>query len=165
MLKKLQEQIRFAISRWQVILYDGLMVVIAWFLAYWFRFNLDVIPQHFLDQAIAMLPLVVLIHVGMFIGFGVHRGAWLFIPTRDIYAIIKSVFFGTAVSAVVIFVVARLEYVPRSVFPLQAVLLIVLLVANRLLFRAYRGRVPHVLKSKRILIVGAGMAANKHCNP
>ena len=76
MLKKLQEQIRFAISRWQVILYDGLMVVIAWFLAYWFRFNLDTIPQHFLDQAIAMLPLVALIHVGMFIGFGVHRGAW-----------------------------------------------------------------------------------------
>ena len=75
MLKKLQEQIRFAISRWQVILYDGLMVVIAWFLAYWFSFDLDAIPQPFLDQAFAMLPLVVLIHVGMFIGFGVHRGA------------------------------------------------------------------------------------------
>ena len=85
MLNKLQEQIRFAISRWQVILYDGLMVVIAWFLAYWFRFNLDTIPQHFLDQAIAMLPLVVLIHVGMFIGFGVHRQRWLFISAPDIY--------------------------------------------------------------------------------
>ena len=140
MLNKLQEQIRFAISRWQVILYDGLMVVIAWFLAYWFRFNLDTIPQHFLDQAIAMLPLVALIHVGMFIGFGVHRVPWLFISTRDIVAITKSVFFGTAVIAVAIFVVARLIYVPRSVFPLEAVLLIGLLITSRLLYRAYHTR-------------------------
>ena len=148
MLKKLEEQIRSAISRWQVVLYDGLMVVIAWFLAYWiawflaywFRFNLDVIPYAFFDQAIRLLPLVVLIHVGMFIGFGVHRVPWLFISTRDIVAITKSVFFGTAVIAVAIFVVARLIYVPRSVFPLEAVLLIGLLITSRLLYRAYHTR-------------------------
>ena len=140
MLNRLQEQIRFAITRWQVILYDGLMVVIAWFLAYWFRFNLETIPQPYFDQAFAMLPLVALIHVGMFIGFGVHRGAWRITSAPDVSAIVKSVFFGTALIAVVIFVVARLIYVPRSVFPLEAVLLIGLLITSRLLYRAYHTR-------------------------
>ncbi len=158
MLNKLQEQIRFAISRWQVILYDGLMVVIAWFLAYWFRFNLDTIPQHFLDQAIAMLPLVALIHVGMFIGFGVHRGAWRITSAPDVSAIVKSVFFGTALIAVVIFVVARLIYVPRSVFPLEAVLLIGLLITSRLVYRAYHERMARSGSLERVLIVGAGVA-------
>ena len=155
MLKKLQEQIRSAISRWQVILYDGLLVVIAWFLSYWFRFNLDVIPQAFFDQAIRLLPLVVLIHVGMFIGFGVHRGAWRFTSTPDILAIIKSVFFGTALIAVAIFVAVRLEGVPRSVFPLHSMLLIGLLVTSRLLYRAY-----HPRAGRRVLVIGAGVAGD-----
>ena len=99
----LQKKIRFVISRWQVILYDGLMVVIAWLLAYWFLFSLDTILHFFLDRAFAMLPLVVLIHVGMFIGFGVHRDAWRFTSTPDILAIVQSVCFGTVLIAVVIF--------------------------------------------------------------
>jgi FlaA1/EpsC-like NDP-sugar epimerase len=151
----LQKNIRFAISRWQVILYDGLMVVIAWFLAYWFRFNLDVIPQPFFDQAITLLPLVVLIHVGMFIGFGVHRGAWQFTSTPDIVAIVKSVFFGTALVAVAIFVAVRLEGVPRSVFPSHSVLLMGLLITNRLLYRAY-----HARAGRRVLVIGAGVAGD-----
>ena len=136
----MQEQIGFAISRWQVILHDGLWVVVAWFLAYWFRFNLETIPQQYFDQAFAMLPLVALIHVGMFIGFGVHRVPWLFISTRDINAITKSVFFGTVVIVIAIFVVTRLVHVPRSVFALQGVLLIGLLISSRLLYRAYHTR-------------------------
>ena len=69
------EELRYYAGRWPVILHDGVMVVIAWFGSYWFRFNLDTIPQPFLDQAVAMLPLVLLIHVAMSLGFlflGVH---------------------------------------------------------------------------------------------
>jgi FlaA1/EpsC-like NDP-sugar epimerase len=164
MLKKLQEQIRSAISRWQVILYDGLLVVIAWFLSYWFRFNLDVIPQAFFDQAIRLLPLVVLIHVGMFIGFGVHRGAWRFTSTPDIVAIVKSVFFGTALIAVAIFMLRVLGYVPRSVFPLHSVLLIGLLVTNRLLYRAYLTRTEAGGSGRRVLVIGAGVAGDMLVN-
>ena len=156
MLNKLQEQIRFAISRWQVILYDGLMVVIAWFLAYWFSFDLDTIPQPFLDQAIAMLPLVVLLHVAMSLAFAVPRGAWRFTSAPDVSAIVKSVFFGTALIAVAIFLATRLEAVPRSGFPLHSVLLIGLLVANRLIYRAYHTRAGPSGSGKRVLVIGAG---------
>ena len=48
------EELRYYVGRWPVILHDSVMVVIAWGSAYWFRFNLDTIPQPFLNQAIAM---------------------------------------------------------------------------------------------------------------
>jgi len=134
----LQENIRFATSRWQVVLYDGLMVAIAWLLAYWFRFGFYNVSPFPPDWAFAMLPLVVLIHVGMFIGFGVHRGTWRFTATSDILRIVYSVCFGTAVIAVVIFLAPSLSFPPRSVFLNQGVLLFGLLVTSRLVYRAYK---------------------------
>ena len=154
------EELRYYAGRWPVILHDGVMVVIAWFAAYWFRFNLGAIPQPFLDQSIAMLPLVVLIHIAMSIWFAVPRGAWRFTSTPDIAAIVKSVFFGTAVIAIAIFLATRLEAVPRSVFPLHSVLLIGLLITNRLLYRAYHARAGRSMSGRRVLVIGAGVAGD-----
>jgi len=154
------EELRYYAGRWPVILHDGAMVVIAWFLAYWFRFNLGTIPEPFFDQAIAILPLVVLIHVAMSLGFSVPRGAWRFTSTPDISAIVKSVFFATAVIAIAIFLATRLEAVPRSVFPLHSVLLIGLLITNRLLYRAYHTRAGRGVSGKRVLVIGAGVAGD-----
>ena len=45
-------------SRWPVLIHDAIGITVAWLGAYWFRFNLDSIPDIFLDQAVAMLPVV-----------------------------------------------------------------------------------------------------------
>ena len=107
---------------------------------------------------IRLLPLVVLKQLGMLIGFGVHRGAWRFTSTPDISAIVKSVFFATAVVAIAIFLATRLEAVPRSVFPLHSVLLIGLLITNRLLYRTYHARAGRGGSGRRVLVIGAGVA-------
>ena len=61
----LRERLRYYSSRWKVILFDAAIVIIAWFLAYWLRFNLGSIPAENLEYAFIMLPFVVLIHVAM----------------------------------------------------------------------------------------------------
>ncbi len=134
------------------------MVLLAWFLAYWFRFDLDVIPAPFLNQSVAMVPLVIIIQVTVFGIFGLHRGAWRFTSLRDISVIAKAVFVGTATVAIAIFLLTRLEAIPRSVFLLHGVLLVGLLASTRILYRAYRTREIHRSPGKRILIVGAGTA-------
>ena len=58
-------------SWWQLILFDGLMVAIAWFLAHW-----SVLPLTHLSQVLAILPLVVLIQVGALIVCRVYRVPW-----------------------------------------------------------------------------------------
>lgn len=103
-------------SRWPVLIHDAIGITVAWLGAYWFRFNLDSIPGIFLDQAIAMLPVVIGAHLVFFVFFGIHRGAWRFTSTYDLWVVIKAVGVGTLVSAAVIFLLTDLIAVPRSVF-------------------------------------------------
>ena len=98
-------------SWWQLILFDGLMVAIAWFLAHsflahWFGLSLPFVP------VLALLPLVVLIQVGALIVSRVYRVPWLFTSTRDIFLITRSVFSGLAVIWLLNFLMIFLFRVP-----------------------------------------------------
>jgi FlaA1/EpsC-like NDP-sugar epimerase len=159
-LEILQERLKYYASRWQVILFDALMVVVAWFSSYWIYFNLGTIPQKYFDHAVTILPLVVLCHSAMSIGFAVPRGAWRFTSTHDIYPIIMSVFGGIAVSGFVGFLLTRLEFIPRVVFLVYGVLLIGLLSSSRLLYRSYHTPRLQSGSGKRVLIIGGGVAGN-----
>jgi FlaA1/EpsC-like NDP-sugar epimerase len=151
---------RYLLGRWPVLLHDGLAVPTAWLGAYWFRFNLDQIPDIFLDQAIAMLPIVLVWHLAFFVIFGVHRGAWRFTSTHDLSVILKSVLVGTGVVAATVFTITGLVAVPRSVFPLHGLFLIGLLIGTRIVYRLFRDNQVRRGKGKRILIVGAGAAGD-----
>ena len=155
-----RERLRYYSSRWKVILFDAAIVIIAWFLAYWLRFNLGSIPAANLEYAFIMLPFVVLIHVAVSLGFGVPRGAWRFTSTHDVLPIIMSVSVGIAVSVFVIFLVNRLEFVPRTVFLLHGMLLVGLLSSSRLLYRIYHMPSVKGVSGKRVLIMGAGVEGN-----
>lgn len=151
---------RYLLGRWPVLVHDGLAVPVAWLGAYWFRFNLDRIPDIFLEQAIAMLPIVLVWHLAFFVIFGVHRGAWRFTSTHDLSVILKSVLVGTGVVAATIFFITGLVAVPRSVFPLHGLFLIGLLIGTRIVYRLFRDNQVRRGKGKRILIVGAGAAGD-----
>ena len=159
-LEILQERLKYYASRWQVIIFDALMVVVAWFLSYWIYFNLGTIPQKYIDHAVTMLPLVIVCHSAMSVGFSVPRGAWRFTSTHDIYPIVMSVCGGIAVSGFVGFLLTRLELIPRVVFLVYGVLLIGLLSSSRLLYRSYHTPSLQVGSGKRVLIIGGGVAGN-----
>ena len=148
------------LGRWPVLVHDGLAVPVAWLGAYWFRFNLDRIPDIFLEQAVAMLPIVLVWHLAFFVIFGVHRGAWRFTSTHDLSVILKSVLVGTGVVAATIFFITGLVAVPRSVFPLHGLFLIGLLIGTRIVYRLFWDNQVRRGKGKRILIVGAGAAGD-----
>ena len=151
---------RYLFSRWPVLVHDGAAVAIAWLGAYWFRFNLDQIPPVFFDQAISMLWVVIPAHLVFFVLFGVHRGAWRFTSTHDLWVAIKAVAVGTVVAAVMIFLLTKLVAVPRSVFPLHGLFLIGLLVGSRIAYRLFRDGQIKRKKGRRVLIVGAGAAGD-----
>ncbi|MEK7721804.1 MAG: polysaccharide biosynthesis protein, partial [Elusimicrobiota bacterium] len=114
-------------SRASVFTHDLLMVPIAWFCAYWLRFNLEPIPEGFFNQALILLPVVWSVQGGMFWYFGLYRGIWRFASIPDLVRIIKAVAAGVAVAAAVSFILTRLQSVPRSVFILDGILLVLLL--------------------------------------
>ena len=47
-------------SRMSALIHDLVMIPVAWFAAYLLRFNLESVPDVYLSQALAVLPLVVI---------------------------------------------------------------------------------------------------------
>jgi FlaA1/EpsC-like NDP-sugar epimerase len=140
------------------IFHDLAMIPVAWFGAYWLRFNLGVIPGEHLSAAIEILAIVVVIQAIAFRYYGLYRGVWRFASVPDLFLICKAVLVGVVLSAVTIFLVTRMEGIPRSVFPLYGLLLIALLGSSRLLVRWSKDRGIYTGECKKLLIVGAGKA-------
>jgi FlaA1/EpsC-like NDP-sugar epimerase len=76
---------------------DGLLVALAYFLAFWLRFegNLDGRYGHLLTDTIGWVVAITLIVLG---AFGQYQRLWRFIGQRDYEAVIK----GVAVATVVV---------------------------------------------------------------
>ena len=155
-------------SRFAVFTHDLLMVPIAWFGAYWLRFNLGSIPETFLHQSLLLLPVVWIAQGGMFWYFGLYRGIWRFASIPDLLRIVKAVITGVVIAATASFILTRLESVPRSVFILEGLLLVLLLGGPRFIYRWLKDRHLYrwtpgtgghdIVESKNALIVGAGKA-------
>lgn len=149
--------------RWKnrivVLLHDMLFVPVAWFGAYWLRFNLDVIPTVTLMRASEVLPVVLALQSGAFVWFGLYRGVWRFASLPDLMRILKAVLSGALLIIAALSMLSRLEGVPRSVIPLYALLLISCLGFNRFAFRWLKDSRLIPLRAQRVLIVGVGRDA------
>ena len=107
-----------------VFAHDMLMIPVAWFGAYWLRFNMGVIPEFAISRAVEYLPYVVVIQTLFFCAFGLYRGVWRFASIPDLMRIFKAVVSGILVVAGGLFLATRLHGVPRSVLPIYSVMLI-----------------------------------------
>jgi len=145
-------------NRLLAIVHDLAMIPVAWLGAYWLRFNLGSIPADQLAPALGNLVMVVAVQAMAFRYFGLYRGVWRFASIPDLIRIAKAVLVGMAFSAVAIFLITRMEGVPRSVFPLYGLLLTTLLGGSRLAVRWSKDRRLYADDAKRVLIVGAGQA-------
>ncbi|MCG6872565.1 MAG: polysaccharide biosynthesis protein [Gammaproteobacteria bacterium] len=146
-------------SRWLVLAHDLMMIPVAWLGAYWLRYNLAEIPESFFHQAFLLLPLVLVLQSSTLLLFGLYRGVWRFVSVLDLVRIFKAVAVGTAVLAVSIFFITRLQYVPRTVFIFYFMLLIALLGGPRLIYRLMKERHFSGAMAKKVLVIGAGGAA------
>ena len=145
-------------TRTAAFVHDLCWVPVSWLGAFYLRFNLDVIPQLYYDQAIRLLPIVFLVHGAVFWQQGLYRGVWRFASVPDLVRIIQAVVIGVAITGVVIFLWTRMFALPRSVLVLQALLLIAFLSGPRLLYRWLKDRRLVTANAKHVLIVGAGAA-------
>ncbi|WP_084191043.1 polysaccharide biosynthesis protein [Methylomarinum vadi] len=134
------------------------MIPLAWFGAYWLRFNLESIPDEYWYHALLFLPLIIGIQTCTFWLFGLYRGMWRFSSMPDLIRIAKAVCFGAVLIAPTLFLCNRLEGVPRSVIPLFVFLLLLFLCIPRFIYRYWKERALVGRTGKRALIVGAGAA-------
>ncbi len=104
------------------------------------------------------LPLMILIQLGAFLGVGVYRGLWRYTSIGDLITITKGVMLGAVLSIVAILALYRFENFSRTVFFLDGMLLLLLVVGSRMAFRVIRQMLPMPVSAdgQKVLIYGAG---------
>jgi FlaA1/EpsC-like NDP-sugar epimerase len=143
-----------------IFLNDLAMVVLAWLGAYWLRFNLD-IPVEFRMSMWSSLWIVAPVQGVVFYAFGLYRGIWRFASVPDLKRILlASGVAGLATPAAL--VMAQHSLVPRSVFILSPLLLVLLMGGGRFTYRAWKD--GHLFLRRTgvgtpVLIVGSGEMA------
>ncbi|MFL6565785.1 MAG: polysaccharide biosynthesis protein [Burkholderiales bacterium] len=144
------------------IVHDIVTAVVAWVLAFWLRFNLD-IPPEFERAMLASLPFATALYAGAFLGFGLYRGLWRFASLPDLRRIVLAV--GTGALAVpALFALVQAGFVvPRSVYLLTPVLLAAMMTGSRIAYRAWKeghfGAIVAKPGATPVLVIGAGRAA------
>ena len=143
------------------VFHDIAAILVAWCAAYSLRFNLD-IPELYFSQMADSLAIVAPIQTVIFLGFGLYRGIWKYASIPDLKKIVLAVGAGaTSIPAMMIMVRYPLG-IPRSVFILYPILLLLIMGGDRLLYRAWKEKHLHgfaKLGGKPVLVLGAGDAA------
>ena len=139
---------------------------LAWWLAFWFRFNLDV-PAEFLQAFAYSLPWVVVMNGALFWKLGLYRGLWRYASLPDLKRILIAVA-AAAIALPALFVFAAPLApvpvpVPRSAYLVAPLLLILAMGGSRLAYRAWKERglasIMLAPESTPVLVLGAGSAA------
>ncbi len=148
--------------------YDAVVAALSFWLALTLRFESYNSPKFFNSKFLALFLLSELVLVVSFVLNGLYQGVWRFSSMHDLMRVIKASFMGITFTVIICFFYNRMEGLPRSIFLIQFLILVVSLGGGRFLYRFMKDR--HVrnnfLKAtddeiKRVLIVGAGRAGEK----
>ena len=136
-----------------LLLIDLLLVGLAWWAAFWLRFNLD-IPAEFAGRALESTPWVLAAFAVGLLSTGVYRQVWRYIGLHELRQLTIGVALGSVLAAAAILML-RLPNFPRTVFLLQPLLVLLLLGAARASWRLLNERSALPQFARPLLIVGS----------
>ena len=146
---------------WLVVLHDTAMATASFVVALWLRLGEAFASQtegFLVEATVAFAAIAVMTFVAM----GLYRGVWRYASIDDLVAIVRAVTVAVLVFLFVMFLLTRLELMPRSTLVITWLLLIVALGAPRFGWRLIKDGSPLGLTSRGydaripVLLVGAG---------
>ena len=144
------------------MLHDLAAAALAWFLAFWLQLNLALPGEH-ATLILQTLPLVVPVQTLLFWRFGLYRSIWRYVSVHELRLIVAAVTVaGLAVPSLLV-LLGMVSAVPRAVFLLDPLLLLVMLGGSRLASRAWKEAQPTgsaKINPVPVLVLGAGDAAD-----
>ncbi len=148
------------LPRMLIVLHDLGMVWLCWVGLTALRYSFQ--PDHVAVMLFSPTVAVVLVAQGsIFWWAGLYQGLWRFASLPDLLNIAKASLLGLLAILFGLFLINRLDMVPRSALVLYPIVLVVLVGGPRLLYRAWkdgRDAVDPEHAATRVLILGAGRA-------
>jgi FlaA1/EpsC-like NDP-sugar epimerase len=139
-----------------IVLLEMGLVALANYLAFWLRFDGE-IPTSQAKLLVQMLPWLVAVRGLTFITFRLYEGLWCYTSLWDLRNIAAGVLTSTIIFYALIHWGLGIVAYPRSIFIVDAILLVFFLGGIRLTRRIYRG-FGHLKRENRVLVYGAGDA-------
>lgn len=136
-----------------LLVVDLLLVLLAWWTAFWLRFNLD-IPADFVSLALVASPWCLVAYGLALTSARVYRHVWSYIGLPELRQLASGIALGGLLTAVAVMTL-RLPSFPRSVLLLQPLLALVLLGAARAAWRTFTEHRLQGQGGRRLLIVGS----------
>ncbi len=140
--------------------HDVVATGIAWIGAFLLRFNLDIGDPYF-TGVWPTLPWIVATQTAVFLSFGLYRGIWRYASVPDLRRIVFAAIVSVTAAALVLQLLRLPVVIPRSVFVLDPILLIMLMGGSRLAYRTWKEHrlvSLSALNAQPVLILGAGDA-------
>jgi FlaA1/EpsC-like NDP-sugar epimerase len=147
---------------WQ-LLADAGLIALAWWLAFWLRFDKGVPPPYHRLMMDTIL-VVIAIKLAVFIVFGFYNRWWRYVSTRDMWGAARGVTVACLVTDLVVYFAHPVKGfpLPRSVAVIDWLLLLAFVAGTRLIARSMierPGAASLIARGKEVIIVGAGDAA------
>jgi FlaA1/EpsC-like NDP-sugar epimerase len=147
---------------WQ-LLADAVLIALAWWLAFWLRFDKGV-PAPYHRLMVDTILVVIAIKLTVFIVFGFYNRWWRYVSTRDMWGAARGVTVACVVADLVIYFAHPVKGfpLPRSVAVIDWLLLMAFVAGTRLIARSMierPGAASLIARGKEVIIVGAGDAA------
>jgi FlaA1/EpsC-like NDP-sugar epimerase len=150
------------IRNWTALAHDVVAAALAWYLAFWLRFNTEIPEANFHTMVNSMLWVVPL-QAAIFFAAGMYRGIWRYASVPDVQRIAIGVIVSVlAIVLLLVMLPPDPPPVPRSVVLLDPILLIMLMSGSRLSYRVWKERRQRDAqggRGKPAIILGAGDAA------
>jgi FlaA1/EpsC-like NDP-sugar epimerase len=147
---------------WQ-LLADAGLIALAWWLAFWLRFDKGVPPPYHRLMVDTIL-VVIAIKLAVFIVFGFYNRWWRYVSTRDMWGAARGVTVACLLADLVVYFAHPIKGfpLPRSVAVIDWLLLLAFVAGTRLIARSMierPGAASLIARGKEVIIVGAGDAA------
>lgn len=141
-----------------LMLFDTILINLSVYLSLWLRFE-GVIPVNYMQSFTNIIPWLTIATLISLYFFRLYHRMWQYASIGELYSIIKAVSTSILIVVLLIYTVP-LAYLPRSVYILSWLLMIVLIGGSRLGWRITRDYILKQAKNEaqKTLIIGAGDA-------
>lgn len=142
---------------WFIGLFQAWLITCSLVAAWLLRFDFSLPYRRILLWG---LPVLLMARIVTLACFGLFRGWWRYVGVRDGVDILKAVAAGSLLFWITMRFVLRLTAFPHSIYVLEALLTVGLLVGVRLLSRMLAESMREDISScKRVMLIGAGAGA------
>jgi UDP-GlcNAc:undecaprenyl-phosphate GlcNAc-1-phosphate transferase len=136
---------------------DAILIALAYYGSYILIFGSIEETENW-TLFIKSLPILIVLKLFAFLLVGVYRGIWRYTSIQDFVTFAKGVVLGSVLSILALLLLYRFEHFSRTVFIVDAILLLTAIAGSRMAFRLFRQFLPTKIsrEGRKVLIYGAG---------